>query len=158
MARGKHRKRAQKRDTTRAQAEEMALQARIEEERRQLAALGELETELDYLTTEALQLRETLASRASEETLRLRAEIGELLREIVQLGEQERREHRHRDRYFLRQAGDLENDVEGVEKLLREVRGKDAVFTVGVHVKPGMSAEAVKRIQKARGLRKRGSR
>jgi hypothetical protein len=157
VSRGKHRARAQRREAQRQADQERGLRERIVREEQHRAQIDADLAEIDRLTLLVLDLKKQVAEMQPEIEAKLREEIGQLLRDIAAVTFESDRARRSRDR---RLPTGLFVDVEFLEEAMREHGDGELAgntLVTGVHMSKGMTAAAVKAIQRARGLRRLGS-
>lgn len=138
-----------------AASKQQQLTERLAAEQAMLDSVQEQVAVHNALLDEILDLREQLAELTAADTEVLRAEVAGLVAEVVALEALERTTRRRREKKLrsVRCATDVDR-VAFLEGTVREHQGRDVVITEGVYVKPGMDAEAIRRIQRAKGIRR----
>jgi len=154
LPRGKYKRRSQKRQLRAATEQAQRLQQELSEERARREQEQKELDEIGVLVAEIAGLRVELERVTRKEREQLSVEIAE---ELALLGELTR-QHEEALRRGSRQLGRIQtrSPKEGkavLEQLMREHLGEDVTLTTGVHNPDRLGVEAVRAIQRARGLR-----
>lgn len=151
MARGKHRRRAALQRVAVATVDVERAQATLTEEREKEREATERANEVADLMFEVQMLHLLRDNEVAEQEAALRDEIHALAPEVAELERLVEKDIDRRGRQINRVVPS--GSVAAIEATLAKVGHEGMTFTNGVVVKRGMTAEAVRAIQRARGLR-----
>jgi chromosome segregation ATPase len=159
LAKGKQHAKAERRRLAAQQAREQALTARLDAETARVAALETDTQQLHATLGRIAALQAQVQAIDVEELADLAEEIATLLGEYLTLREQMSGLQRKHSKAWLDAAigRALEQDRSGIELLEDEVRAmypdQEVIVTGGVSRPERFTAEQIRRLQRARGLR-----
>ena len=161
--RGKYKKRATLRQGKQLRSDEQAARNRVAEELRKQRQTEQQAVELDKVLADIEKLRDALAEATKDEVDALTQEIAQLTSQLLTAVDKADKQRRQRDKKVVRTGGGwtegvkTKHKIAHLEYLANQRQAKEGkpgfVWTAGVHVGKGLDLEAIKRIQRARGLR-----